>query len=104
MKPACGIYMIENKKTGEKYIGQSVNCQQRFSEHCSRNSLLIDQAIHILGRENFNFFIIHRCKKSSLTYWEQFYIYKYKAFENGYNEKVIEAYQKRFRDMEKQTA
>lgn len=26
----CGIYMIQNKQTGQKYIGQSVDIESRF--------------------------------------------------------------------------
>ena len=26
----CGIYMIKNKKTGQIYIGQSVNIEKRY--------------------------------------------------------------------------
>ena len=32
-----GIYRITNKITSKHYIGQSVNIQRRFAEHCRRN-------------------------------------------------------------------
>lgn len=33
----CGIYKIENKQTGECYIGQSVNIEQRWQAHKNTN-------------------------------------------------------------------
>ena len=32
-KKICGIYKIENKIDGKKYIGQSVNIKERWYEH-----------------------------------------------------------------------
>lgn len=29
----CGIYMIQNKQTGQKYIGQSVDIESRYRGH-----------------------------------------------------------------------
>ncbi len=36
--PISGIYMIENKTTGQKYIGRSCNIHRRWTEHCSSRS------------------------------------------------------------------
>ena len=31
----CGIYMIKNLITNQLYIGQSVNIERRWGEHCN---------------------------------------------------------------------
>lgn len=98
MKPICGIYLIENKLNGRKYIGQSVNCWRRINEHCNRNKMLIDECISLLGIENFNFSILRRCSKKKLTFWEEYYIYKYDTYENGYNERINKSYQEQFKE------
>lgn len=95
----CGIYLIENNITKVKYIGQSVDCWRRINEHCNRDKLLIDQAIHFYGIENFNFTIIKRCKKKMLNFWENYYIYKYDTYKNGYNNKVNEKLQEKFKKL-----
>lgn len=87
-KSICGIYLITNKITGRIYVGQSIDCFRRFNEHCSRKRLVIDKDIYKYGVENFNFTIIKRCKVSTLSYWENYYIYKFNSFHNGYNQKV----------------
>lgn len=99
MKPVCGIYLIENKMTGEKYVGQSVNCWRRVNEHCNRNSLLVDKAIHSYGIENFTFTVIKRCTNNMLNFWENYYIYKYNTYKDGYNEKINEKLYNKFKSM-----
>lgn len=37
-----GIYRITNKINQKVYIGQSVNIERRFKEHCSKNELAIE--------------------------------------------------------------
>lgn len=31
----CGIYLIKNKTTGQKYTGQSTKILERWKKHCS---------------------------------------------------------------------
>lgn len=95
-KPICGIYIITNKITGQIYIGQSVDCFRRFNEHCSRKRSAIDKAISKYGVENFNFSIIKRCKPSNLSYWENYYIFKFDSYHRGYNQKIDKKYYNRF--------
>ena len=48
----CGIYMIENKNTGQKYIGQSVDINRRYREHIRGSNIshsYIDDAIQKYG-------------------------------------------------------
>ena len=53
----CGIYLIENKTTGQKYIGQSTKILERWKKHCSGqydNKSKIDRAIQKYGIQNFS--------------------------------------------------
>ena len=87
LKMACGIYMYENKGTGQKYIGQSVNIQKRKWEHLHNPSSTshIDKAIAKYGEEAFNFSIIEECSADQLDYREQYWIDFYDSIKNGYN-------------------
>lgn len=80
-----GIYKIVNKETGKTYIGQSVNIERRFKEHCCKKDLVIDQAIEKHGKENFEFEIIEECDVSQLNEREQYYIQLYNTYQKGYN-------------------
>lgn len=33
MKKVCAVYKIVNNKTGDFYIGSSVDCKRRWAEH-----------------------------------------------------------------------
>ena len=46
-----GIYKIENKINGKIYIGQSINIERRWSEHCRKSKKsLISKAIFEFGK------------------------------------------------------
>lgn len=81
-----GIYKIENKNTGEVYIGQSDNCERRLSEHKQKRFVPIDMWINVLGVDNFTFEIIETCPKEELDQKEQKYIEFYNSKEAGYNQ------------------
>ena len=81
-----GIYKIENKNTGEVYIGQSDNCERRLSEHKKKRFIPIDMWINFLGADNFTFEIIETCPKEELDQKEQEYIEIYNSREAGYNQ------------------
>lgn len=90
MKKICGIYKIENLKTGKIYIGQSINIHKRFKEHLRNglyaNSLLIDGAIQDEGYQNFSFEIIKECLIKELDNEERYFIQYYDCiYPNGYN-------------------
>lgn len=76
-----GIYKIENKKTGQIYIGQSKNIERRFKTHCS--CLPVDIAIAIEGVDNFDFSIIE--ETDNLYEQEKKWIKIYDACENDYH-------------------
>lgn len=81
-----GIYKIENLINGKIYIGQSIDIERRWKEHCSKNKSLIGRAITKFGQENFSFEILEECEKNSLNKKEIFYIQKFNSLvPNGYN-------------------
>lgn len=75
----CGIYMIKNKKTGQIYIGQSINIERRWNFHYNNKKSYIDRAINKYGIDNFIFKIIEELPKDSLLlnereeYWINYY-------------------------------
>lgn len=55
------IYKIENLLNHYIYIGQSIDPQRRFREHCTKNYhyiSLVGEAIQKYGKENFSFEIL----------------------------------------------
>lgn len=82
-----GIYKITNKINNKAYIGQSIHCGKRLDEHC-KGSQFIDEVIQLEGIENFTFEVLKEVMKEELSYWEDYYIIKYKTmFPDGYNKK-----------------
>lgn len=84
----CGIYLIQNKKTQQKYIGQSNNIERRWKEHVYKKDIKnsrIEYAIKKYGKNNFNFIIIEILPndKDILNTREQYWIKYY----NTYNDK-----------------
>lgn len=90
----CGIYVIENKVNGKKYVGQSVNILLEWRVN-HKNPLLRDKHhnIHLqrawnkYGESNFEHKIIHVCSEEELTNLEIFYIKELNAHQTlgGYN-------------------
>ena len=88
-----GIYKIENKINGKKYIGQSIDINRRFREH--KNSLrnnkhgnnYLQASFNKYGEDNFTFEIIDICEIDELDAFERLYINKYESMHNewGYN-------------------
>lgn len=71
----CGIYVIRNKKTGQMYVGQSADIENRFKSHCQVS--LVDVAIAVEGKDNFEFNVIEEVSQDNLLererYWIDFY-------------------------------
>ena len=86
---SCGIYSITNKKTGQKYIGQSIHIERRFEQHKYNKKPVtyIDRAINKYGADNFEFKILEKCKPTELNKLEKRYIKKYNTYKskNHYN-------------------
>ncbi len=92
-----GIYCIENKTDAKKYIGSSVDIEDRFRHHKSalRNSRHsnkhLQRAWDKHNEENFNFYIIEDniVDLDDLEIKEDYYIEKYNTTNEdfGYNQK-----------------
>lgn len=79
--------MIRNKKTDQKYIGQSVNIEKRRKEHYSGYNCghsYIDDAIKKYGDANFSLSVICELENDTelLNEMEKYYIWKYNTYEN----------------------
>ena len=91
-KTCCGIYKITNLQTNECYIGQSLDIDKRWKDHC-KCGLGIDtpvgnklyKAINDYGLENFTFELLAECTKEELDSKEKYFIELYQAKEYGYN-------------------
>lgn len=42
---ACGVYMIKHKNTGQMYIGQSIDIEKRFKQHCESTRDLTNKEV-----------------------------------------------------------
>jgi group I intron endonuclease len=82
-KGKSGIYMITNKLTNEKYIGQSIDLSNRFKHYFnlsyikSKDSFRISRALIKYGYLNFSVTILEYCDKSELLVKEQYYFDKF---------------------------
>lgn len=87
VKKTCGIYCITHKD-GKQYIGQSVDCFERFKGHTTgkKGSGGIKGAIMLHGITSFTFQILEECSRESLNEREIYYIKELGTMEpNGYN-------------------
>jgi group I intron endonuclease len=73
----CGIYILLNKNSGERYIGSSINIEKRVNDHFSAlrkgkhcNSR-IQEGFNDSGEESFTFFILQQCPEECLVQEEQ---------------------------------
>jgi group I intron endonuclease len=88
MEIISGIYKIENKINGHKYIGCSKNIYVRWQEH-KKDSQQLDfplyRAIRKYGIDNFTFEIVEKCNIELLYEKEKFWITFYNSYDDGYN-------------------
>lgn len=87
----CGIYMITNLTTEKAYIGQSVDCRERFRQHIksglanASTSNKLYQAMKQYGVQDFMFQILEEVPRDSLNEREAFWIDFYQTKNYGYN-------------------
>ena len=87
----CGIYKLTDQITGQSYIGQSVNVQERFRTHIKtaltygKASNKLYQAMQKDGLYNFTFEILEEVPRSDLNEREAYWIGFYKTKEFGLN-------------------
>lgn len=89
-----GIYKIENKLNGHKYIGQSINIIRRwdtekrvaFQEAAHEYDYPLSKAFRKYGIENFSFEVLEECSISELNDRERYWINFYNTFYDGYNQ------------------
>lgn len=83
----CGIYKIENIKTGSIYIGQSIDLPSRLRDHISD----LIKGRGVCAREagaqpqDWTFSIIEQCEEIQLDKRERYWIARYDSFNNGLN-------------------
>ena len=86
-----GIYKITNKINGHYYIGQSVDIDKRFREHCfsarhhddKDHNSPIHLAIAKYGENNFTLELLENCDKTELNEKEVYWIKLLEATKNG---------------------
>ena len=85
-KNVCGIYKITNLITGEHYIGQSKNIDERWKAHCKCGLGIEAPATNVLYNSmqkdkvwNFTFEVLQECKPEELNEKEAFWIQSYQS-------------------------
>lgn len=91
-KAVCGIYKITNTITGEQYIGQSKNIDDRWKAHCKCGLGIDASATNTLYNNmqkykvwNFTFELLEECPPDQLNEKEAFWIQSYQSNVYGLN-------------------
>lgn len=94
MSKITGIYCFTNLINNKKYIGQSIDIQERISQHKYRYKVKNDSgyrcafhsALRKYGWENFSFSVVEECAIEELDNKERYWIQKYNTMSPcGYN-------------------
>lgn len=87
-----GIYCITNKITGEQYVGQSINIEERKHQHfynyqcdSKESNKVLYKAMRKYGVNNFIFSILEECLPEELNNKETFWIDNLDTYYHGYN-------------------
>lgn len=86
----CGIYCYQNLINNKKYIGQSVDLENRrknFKPNRLYSNKYLKNDVDKYGIENFRYTILTHCKEEELNYFERFYISRLRTTDRtyGYN-------------------
>ena len=82
----CGIYVITNTITGQRYVGQSVDIMSRWQQHeYSDAKTVLYEEIKKYGLINFLFHVIDECSPRELDEREYFWIKELDTYNQGYN-------------------
>lgn len=83
-----GIYLITNKVNGKKYVGQSIDIEERWKSHIwesKKSEYIIHRAMRKYGIDNFDFSILEECSVDKLNEREIYWISELDTYNNGYN-------------------
>lgn len=87
----CIVYQIVNVINCKRYVGSSVNVDERWKVHlrCLRKGIHVSsklqRAWNKYGEDNFFFIILEYCDVSERNYIEQYWINDLDSYHNGYN-------------------
>lgn len=88
---SCGIYCIKNKTNGKRYIGKSIDIQERWKTHKMqlRNGNHVNPYLQRswdkYGSDSFEFSILEECSDEILNEREKYWIELYDSFSDGFN-------------------
>lgn len=80
LKGKSGIYMIQNRVTGDSYVGSSVNLYGRMQQHFSglrrakHYNLLMQRSFTKYGESNFTYVVLEFCSREDLGNREQHFV------------------------------
>lgn len=83
-----GIYCFTNKINNKKYVGQSINIEDRYKNHkynYKKGATSFYKAIQEYGWNNFYFEVLEECLSEELNEKERYWIEHLNSFKNGYN-------------------
>lgn len=88
---SAGIYKIEHKESGKKYIGSSITLHNRLRTHKwglknnRHENAKLQNAWNAHGESEFDFAVLLICDKDNLQQYEQTVIILYDSVRQGYN-------------------
>lgn len=92
----CGIYCIEAiggnpEKIGWKYVGQSVDCEERWPKHFrelkhqKHHSPKLQKYYDKYGKKVFKTYMVTTCDVKDLDFWEIWFVKTFDSYKHGFN-------------------